>query len=117
MIIKTGKGELNMRVRNIETGRDLLNALKQMENLDNPIEVSVFHHPHNDNEMPAIFGLGWMDELNKVPNDGANHILITCTEVRMPGTVDELTKDIDYKTMVNFGDDNSIDSKTVVEKG
>lgn len=109
-----------MTVRNIETGRDLLNALKQTKNLDSPIMVSVFHHPHNDTEMPTIFGLGCIDELNRVPNGGANHILnhilITCTEVRMPGTVDELTKDIDYKTMVNFGDDNGIDSRTVVEK-
>ena len=106
-----------MTVRNIETGRDLLNALKQMKDLDKPIEVSVFHHPHNDEEMPTFFGIGCMDELHSVPDDGSNHILITCTEVRIPGTVDELTKDIDYKTMVNFGADNSIDSKTIVEEG
>jgi len=104
-----------MTVRNIKTGRDLLNALKKMKGLYNPIEVSVFHQPDNDNEMPAIFGLGWINELNKVPNDGSNHILITCTEIHIPGTVDELTKDIDYETMLSLNDDGSVDSKTIVK--
>jgi len=100
----------------IKTGRDLLNVLKKMKDLDSPIKVSVFHHPHNDNEMPTIFGVDCVDELHSIPDNGLNYIVITCSEIHIPGTIDELTKDIDYKTMLTLNDDNSVDSKTIVEE-
>ena len=105
-----------MTVRNIKTGRDLLNALKKVENLDSPIEVSVFHHPHNDSEMPTFFGIGCMDELKNVPDNEMNHILITCTDIHIPGTIDELTKDIEYKTAVKFSSGGVISTKTIKKK-
>lgn len=90
-----------------KTGRDIFNALEKAGGLDKPVIVSVLHHC-NDEEMPAMF-----DIADVVPVD--DHVLISCANVLVPGTVDELTKDIEYKTMVNFGTGGRIDNKTIKE--